>query len=371
MSRTLSYTEVSTALTCFAKWDFSYGGRLAGATLRPRETAPILSDGRAWGAAVAAWHAHSGELFAEQEAMLAIVDSLYADADEMRRKGYEPDLELMLDQQTRLIGILGHYVATAEQLPNLSQLEGELNVAIPSRGGKRGSNRYRFHCYLDGHSQSDHPWIVEFKLRKGLTPRAIVERQPQYRWYALAYALTTGTKGPVGVLLDERLNEMPLPPRIVNGSAKEKAEPAGHGSAAEVLDWIDHVEECGTRRPSDDAKQHTTAELYLAACAEHRHEPNRGTVEALRARTWQQRIPLIFTPEDLREAADELTGAAKLIRDLDSGALFPIRNGSRGTCQSCRFAGVCMEPTNHFLINSMFERTEPKRLRGPRPEGVR
>ena len=63
--RLLSHTEIDTALTCFARWDFAYGGHLAGATLKPREIAPVLSDGRAWGNAVAAYHAADAGVLAE------------------------------------------------------------------------------------------------------------------------------------------------------------------------------------------------------------------------------------------------------------------------------------------------------------------
>jgi hypothetical protein len=350
--RTLSYTEISTALTCFAQWDFQYGGRLAGCTLKPRETAPRLSDGRAWGAGVAAWHAHSGELMAKWEAHAAILNSLTDDAAHMRAKGYEPDFDQMLASHERLAQILDHHTATTAQLPNLSMLEAELNVPIPSRGGKRGSNRYRFHCYLDGHCVMDgHPWIVEFKLRDNLTPRTIIERQPQYRWYAVAYALTHGIKGPVGVLIDETLNAAPAPARIVN--AKRKGEGIDGKTVSHAVNQI------------------TTPDIYEAACREYGVEPEAATSAAFATRQWHQENRLVFTPADLAEGAAELTTAAKLIRDLDTGDHYPIRNGKRGNCNYCKFVGICPDPTNNYLLDSLFERTEPKRLRGPRPEGVR
>jgi len=354
VSRTLSYTEISTALTCFAQWDFQYGGRLAGGfTLKPREKAPRLSAGSAWGAGVAAWHQASGvNLFAKWEAYAEMHSSMARDAQRMLEKGCALDYEQVVSEYERLAGILEHHTATVEPLTGLTMLEAELDVPIPSRGGKRGSSRYRFHCYLDGHvEQGGHPWIVEFKLRDNLTPLTLIERQPQYRWYAVAYAITHGIKGPVGLILDETLNAAPQPARIVN--AKRKGEGIDGKTVSHAVNQI------------------TTPDIYRAACAQYGVEPEQGTIDALACRQWHARHRLVFTPAELREAALELITAAKVIRDLDNGALHPVRNGKRANCQNCKYMGICPDPRNNFLVDSLFERTEPKRLRGPRPEGVR
>ena len=52
--------------------------------------------------------------------------------------------------------------------------------------------------------------IVEFKLRKQLTPVKLIQLSRQIRWYAWARQQVTDRKV-VGVLVDERLNEAPKP----------------------------------------------------------------------------------------------------------------------------------------------------------------
>ena len=57
VTRQLSFTEIQTALTCEGRHAFQYTGRLTGGeTLKRKQIAVELSNGRAWGAAVAAWH---------------------------------------------------------------------------------------------------------------------------------------------------------------------------------------------------------------------------------------------------------------------------------------------------------------------------
>jgi hypothetical protein len=219
--RLLSYSEIETALTCWARWDFQYGGRLAGSTLKPKRTAPLLSEGRAWGAGVAAWHHHGGELLAQWEAHRAIRTSLDADRQRMEDLGLPVDLAQFADTEARLIAMLDHYASTAEPLPSLERIEGEIVVPIPSRSGRRASTRYRFLCYLDGFTRhaDGRNLLVEFKLRSQLTPPALIERQRQPRWYAWADWRSTG-RIPSGVIVDERLNEVPKPARLTDKGRK-------------------------------------------------------------------------------------------------------------------------------------------------------
>jgi hypothetical protein len=343
----LSYSEVSTMLTCGARWDLSYGGRLAGDALTPRQTAAILSDGRAWGAAVARFHAATG-LFGPIDAHDALVKSLYADARESAERGFDIAVEDLLERQDNLGQMLDHYMQTAERLDGLEQLEREIAVPLPSRSGRteRGSNRYWFHCFIDGHWTSDHPWIVEFKLRDSLGPTELIDKQPQYRWYAWARARELKWSGPVGVLIDERLKQVPLPARIVQAKRK------GEGVNGRVPSHADQL---------------TTVDRYDALCQEFGIEPNPVTREALGARTWQRRTQLILTPSDLAEAGRELSSAAQQVRDHDSGRLWPIRNGSPAHCRGCRFKAICSEPQNSFEVNALFERHPAKREREPMP----
>jgi hypothetical protein len=334
MTRLLSWTEIDTAMTCWARWDFAYGGRLAGTTLKPKELAPILSEGRAWGAAVAAWHQHGDELVAPWHAHQALRDSLDGDEAEMRQAGVPVNLEARVEMENRLGRMLDHYCETTEPLFGLERIEGEIVVKLPSRGGQRSSSLYGFQCFLDGYTDQDgERWLVEFKLRNRLTEPTLLERQRQPRWYAWAEA-RAGKKKPLGVIVDERLNDVPKDPRVLKSGKVSHAQ-----------------------------GQMTTPEAYAHACHEAGELPKLDVVQGLRQRQWQQRFPLMFRPGELEEAGHELVSAARLIRDLDAGVLSPIRNAKRTNCSYCKFAGVCTEPGDELLVDSLFQRTEPKRLR--------
>jgi hypothetical protein len=334
MTRLLSWTEIDTAMTCWAKWDFAYGGRLAGTTLKPKELAPILSEGRAWGAAVATWHQHADSVIAPWYAHEALRDSLDADEAVMREAGVPTPLMTRVEMENRLSAMLDHYAETTEPLRGLKRLEGEIVVKLPSRGGQRSSSLYGFQCFLDGFTNEDgERWLVEFKLRSRLTEPTLLERQRQPRWYAWAEA-RSGKKQPLGVIVDERLNDVPKDPRVLKSG-----------------------------KPSHAKDQMTTPEAYAHVCHAAGELPHLDVVQALRQRQWQQRFPLMFRPGELAEAGQELVSAARLIRDLDSGVLTPIRNAKRATCSFCKFRDICTEPTDAIVVDTLFERTEPKRLR--------
>ena len=339
--RAISFSEVTTALKCFAQWDFSYGDQLAGCSLKRRETATILSDGRAWGAGVATWHA-TGDKWQSAGALTA---SLHGDYEAMIGRGLSPSPEQLTDQYADLLPMLVHYEQTAARLDDFGQAEREIVVPLPRLiDGQGRSSRYRYQCFLDGFcSYSGHPAIAEFKLRESLTDVDVIERQPQYRWYAWAYAREIDWDGPVSVIVDERLKAWPHEARIVKARSKKEG--------------IDG------RVPSRSPDQFTTAELYVAACVEYGVTPSAEAAERLDARRWQQRVVLTFTPFELAEVGRELATAGHLVSELDRGKLYPVRNGSAMNCRRCRFSDVCSEPTNDFLVNSMFEKRPAKRDR--------
>lgn len=322
-------------MTCWARHAFAYTGHLTNdTTLRPRGIAPILSEGRAWGAAVAAWHSHGADLLGLFAAITALRASLDSDEREMADRGFPVDLAGRLETEDRLVEMLEHYVATAEQLPNLTRLEDEVVVAVPSRRGGRASTRYKFLCRIDGFTDREgQRWLVEFKLRRGLQPVELIQRSRQIRWYAWALAQTMA-EPPIGVLVDERLNEAPRAARVLKSGL-----------------------------PSHAVDQITTPDVYVDACHAADIPPKASTVDALKARAWQQRIPIMFRPGELEDAGRELVSAAKLIRDLDSGELEPIRHATRMTCQGCQFKAICDAPMDEHYVSTLFERTVPKRLR--------
>jgi CRISPR/Cas system-associated exonuclease Cas4 (RecB family) len=339
--RLLSYSEIETAMTCFARWDFAYGGRLAGSTLKARERAAVLSGGSAWGAAVAAWHQAQGDrqmtidgVAPEWAAYEQLIRSLDADEKWQRENGIAVAPQTRMEQQDDLTQMLAHYMATVEPLPNLTMLEKQIIVGVPSRTGKRSSTRYRFLAKIDGYTVVDgNEWVVEFKLRNRLHSVDLIQKERQHRWYAWAAARAAGLN-PVGVIVEERLNSAPDSPQLTK-----------------------------TGRVSHAKDQATTPDLYKLMCAEHGEEPKPEVVDALLQKEWFHRVPLAFRPDELEEAGRDLVTAAKLVRDLDSGDLSPVRNAQTMRCNFCRYRPICAEPQDRLYVDSLFQRTVPKRER--------
>jgi hypothetical protein len=349
----LSYSEISTALTCECRWDLAYGGHLAGGVCYSRrQLAASLSNGRAWGAAVAFWHAFSRPegLMAVYWPTLALVEahavlgaSLQADVDEQAQRGVWVPPEVQAEHEDWLGEILEHYCATTERLSNVTRLEDEIFVPIPSRGGWRHSSIYRFHGFIDAFSdQGEDEWVVEFKFRDQLTPPNLLELSRQIRWYAWARQQQTGRRV-IGVVVDERLAAAPKPPRLVR--AKRKGE------------GIDGMV------PSHAKDQLCLGRDYIDLCNEYGVFPDPETVDALERRVWQQRHPILFRPGELEEAGRELVSAAQFIRDLDLGHRYPIRNGQPHICRGCRFKEICPVPTDRLFAETLFEPRPPKRER--------
>jgi hypothetical protein len=359
--RSLSYTEITAALTCQARWDFAYGDRLAGSALRRRAIATTLSDGRAWGAAVAAWHAYQphDDLFsgydaamARQTAHSALQAAYLSDIQDQQMSGIYVDPGVEVERVYRLHEMLEHYMATADKMPNLTLLEGRFETQIPSRGGKHRSSKYRLEGYIDGATElgDGGQWIVEFKLRASLTSRQQLDIQRQHLWYAWARQQET-SRPVVGVIVDERFNEVPKP-------AKQVIAKRTKGGV--------------TYRPSGDADELTTEGSYLELCdvlgvVPRNHETK---LQALRARRWQQRVELLFRPGQLAEAGLELVSAGHLIADLERGDRYPIRNGQRHICGACRYRDICANPQDHLFVESLFERVPAKRNRRDDPSPV-
>lgn len=334
--------------TCQAAWDFSYGGHLAGSSLKAKRTVPILREGRAWGAGVAALHSTQLDLFGGGDPAGAIVESLDADAARQREFGVHDPAEHS-EMEDRLMLLLAHYRATAAPL-RVSRLEEQIIVPIPSRTGKRRSNLYAFLAYFDGVALDGdgRTWLVEYKLRSKLSDYALVANGRQIRWYAWAFQEKYGV--PVtGVLVDERLNEVPKPARLVRGKRKVDGE--------------------YPLVPSHKKDQMTTPDLYLALCQEHGVDPVTETLEHLNARHWQKRHPVQFRAGEIEEAGQELVSAAKQIRDLDSGELLPLRSVRPANCNGCFFREICPSPDEE-LVDALFERTVPKRDRPAVEEAV-
>lgn len=362
MKRDISYTEQSMLLTCQAQWDFNYGGYLAGDTLRARQTPMILREGRAWGRAVAAFHAAKEDRL--DAAIVVLAEALEEDAQEQEEAGFY-DADLHRQTVAKLRAILEQYAEETEPL-TLDRLEDELFVPLPSRSGQGDSNRYRLQVLFDGvHTDEDgRIWLVEFKLRGELTSLELIANSRQIRYYAWAWERETG-QAVTGVIVDERLNAMPKPPKIKNGKK-------GEGREEEIqVDVKDKEtgEVIGTkpktvwRVPSTDKAQITTPELYIAACAEYGVEPDEETVTAFGERRWSQRRDVFLTPTEIEESGKELVSLGRQIALIDSGQIFPVRNVKPQNCRGCRFREICNEPKDTELVDSLFLRKPAKRDR--------
>lgn len=334
-------------MQCAARHDFRYGDQLAGSSLKPRALPPLMSMGRAWGAGIAAWHASvptqiplvlpdgpTPEMIAES----VLIDALARDAAENGTF----DLERWEMARDTLLVLLEHYRATVDPMP-IESLEQEFDVPLRARSGQRASTRYRLTAFVDAldRSRGRKPWIVEFKLRTRLQPVWLVTMSRQVRFYAWAFREHTGEE-PAGVIVDERLNQAPVPAKLVRARRK------GEGVDGLV--------------PSHTASQLTTPELYLDACRRFDVAPDPETVGGLRQRVWHQRVPIQLRSSEIDETGRELTSAAKLIGLFDRHELFPMRNATQANCSWCDFRDVCASPDS-ALVDAMFDRTVPKRDR--------
>jgi hypothetical protein len=348
--RVLSYSEIEKALTCQAQWDFRYGDRLAGSSLKPKAIAPGLSNGRAWGAAVAAYHANVGDLALEQHAPIeALEESLKGDIQRMLDFGLYVFGDYA-ERANKIEEVFEHYRATTEPLP-VEALEREILVPLPSRTGVRPSSRYRLQAFVDAVHVDDsgHEWLVEYKFRGKLHPLELLERSRQIRWYAWA-AREALDLNPRGVIVDQRLNEPPKPALIVNARRK------GEGIDGKTV--------------SHKKDQLTTAGLYEEACWTFGAEPEPDTLAALEGRTWQTRHTIMFRRGELEEAGEELVSAARDIHELDAGIKYPIRNAKTTNCNYCDFRRICADPMHSLEVDATFERKPAKRDRHEQTEEV-
>lgn len=285
-----------------------------------------MRDGRAWGAGVASYHALG-------HGTAAIYYALAEDkADQIVAGTF--DEQAFEDTVNRLTMMLDHYVtiSTEPRLPLIDR-ERELLVPLRARSGKRRSTIYRLHAFLDGvHIDAeDRPWIVEFKLRGRLMTLEQIVLSRQIRWYAWAWREATGRE-PAGVIVDERLNELPHSVRVNKDGT------------------VSRVQSC-------------TPEAYTLACADREQEPHPETLTALRSKTWQERHRILFRSEELDEAGWQLTSTAQLTQLMDSGALYPTRNPAPQRCGWCPYRPICADPSDRDLIEALYTREPPKRLR--------
>lgn len=333
MIRLLSHSEISRAQDCEFQWAFAYGGQLTdGDALRPKTTAPLLREGRAWGRAVAAYQSNVLRSDALPLGHDALDESLDEDAEAQREAGTYLDQEHE-EMAERLHAMLDHYAADSEPLP-IERLEHELVVSLPSRrNAARASSRYRFQCFFDGlHvDEQGRTWIYEAKLRRRLSSFEQLALSRQARLYAWAYRAATGTEI-TGVIFDERLNEVPRPVAF-------------------------------NKNGSPSRRQNCTPDAYEAACRELDVEVDAEVLAGLQSKPWASRHWLVLRPDELDDTARQLISASQHVAELDSGARWPVRNPSPMRCPGCAFREICAAPGERDLVDALFDRQPPKRDR--------
>lgn len=338
MTRSISPSEQRT-LDCTWRHALAYTGVLTGGTvLRKKAVAPALRQGRAWGRAIGTVYEHTGRTDSLALGHQALDEALDEDVAEQREAGVliQEDADAM---RTRLHLMLDHHHLIVDPL-DLRAAELELSVPIPSRSGRRSSNRYRFHGFLDGLHDDEHgTWIWEAKLRRQLTPLALLQLDPQLREYAYAAAVQFDVE-PVGVIVEERLNEVP-------SSVKHNK----NGSVSKV--------------------QSCTVDTYVAACEKAEHNPDSEVMDRLAAKQWFQRQRIFFRPGELEDTGRQLVAVARHVAALESGEIAPVRSPSRARCPGCPFFEVCNDvESDPELVDALYDRRPPKRLRGDEPVDV-
>lgn len=329
MKRLISHSEVSSLQDCSARHAFAYTGALTGGSaLQAKDTPVLLREGRIWGAAVAALHAEG------REVAFAILDNELEKDCQLQEEAGLFDHDVYEAVRNKLWTALEQYAEEAEII-QLDRLEHELLVALPSRSGKRSSNRYYFLAYFDGlHTDpSGRTFLFEAKWRKTLSSYEMVANSRQIRRYAWAWRQETG-RDIAGVIVDERLNGVPKEPRILKNE-----------------------------KVSDAKDQVTTAALYEEACEERDQVINPDTVEALLSREWQKRHTVFLTDAEIEEAGKELVSLGQQVQLLDSGQLYPDRNVKPQLCNGCRFKDICNHPEDTDLVDALFNRVPAKRER--------
>lgn len=324
--RLISHSEASTLLDCQAKHDFAYGSQLVGSSLAPLTTHARLREGRAWGRAMAAWHAKTVVLDPRVSRASIARDAIEASILEDLAAMEIADRQEVDEMAEHLHALLNHYIGTCDPIL-LDRPEFKLDAPIPGVGGDR------FTGHVDGIHVDQGDWIVEFKLRGQLSSLEQITLSRQPRWYAWAWQELTG-RPCVGVIVDERLNQAPKPARIL-----------ASGKVSHAKDQL------------------TTAALYITACGAANDPSHPDVIEALEQRTWQARHQVFYSEAEIAEAGRQLTSVAKLAHLFDTGELYPVRNPNQRNCGMCAYRAICPHPEDAELVDALFARKPPKKDR--------
>ena len=192
--RTLSFTEISTALQCEAKHDFSYGDRLAGSALKSKTVLPVLSGGRCLGR-------DGGGLArlgrprpgARGDVRLARTGTPSASASSVYH-----DREQHTELRERLERIFAHYDHDRRAAAAALARGGRCWSRCPRSTARRGRrSKYRFLAYFDGiHEDAEgRVWLIEFKLRARLSALDLVANSRSAPLVRLGLSAQAGQAG--------------------------------------------------------------------------------------------------------------------------------------------------------------------------------
>lgn len=358
-------------LDCPLKWDFSYGGNLLGFSIKSRDPNVYLRRGRAWGLAVAKWHLTGDVLAAGRE----IITALDEDAAKQDAAGtYDPEAHAEL--LALLNGCLADYAANAGRITGYHSPEHEITVRIPGRHGGK-SSRYRLVVKLDALATGiGGTYIVEHKYRGQLSTLEDIMRARQFRWYAWAHREQTGEEIR-GVIVDERLAEIPSPVRFNTDGSVSRVQSCNPGDYLAAFAAVPEGEAALAKNGRVLKTQTCHPRVYVAACdavrqeideevlakLAARHKPDHEILAALTSKRWHNREPVLFSPREIDEAGDQIVSAAHLIQLHESGVLYPIRNGNASKCRNCFARDVCLTPTDSELARALFDVRPAKRNR--------
>lgn len=194
--RSITRSEIRALLDCEAKWDFSYGDRLAGSSLQAIEPPEVLRLGSSWDAIVKAYN---------------------------RREAVGPVLRA------------GLYMGEDNRLPKLAHRYAGMYAPMGTK--EVAPFRVELYPHLDVTIQPDdllekdgYLWYIEYKLRKSLTGLEYLQRDLQGMLYV--YGARKSGINIKGVLFDEMLNESPTDMRYKKDGGPSRVQSC---SAAEYI----------------------------------------------------------------------------------------------------------------------------------------
>lgn len=314
----VSHSEISTLLECEAKYDFRYGDYLAGSALRPKHQPDVLNEGRAWGAGVATWYA-TGDLAKAFEAVRKEAEGV---SDEAHK------VEALVATITEMLEDFVTYDAPAIDLVEFHGAESELDVPM--------DRDYLFQGRVDGFCRQpkltgEDIWVVEFKLRRSLSRYETLVSDLQGRRYAWAYREMTG-EAPAGVIFVERLNQLPMPPKML-----------------------------ASGKVSHDKRQKVRPMAYTKACDDAGERWRLDVRKALEEREWAKATRVSYSGQELDEIGEDLFSTTALLTEIHSQLRKPIRNVTP-RCSGCPFWDVCLGSADtEEMVDALYERRESKR----------